>query len=400
MVAVAALAGLGCSASDTRTPSTLTRDSAGIVIVENARSGWDIDAGWTVSEEPILRIGLQDGPPEYQLYRASSAIRLADGRIVVANGGTNELRFYGPDGRHLFSGGRTGEGPGEFRDLQRVWLVSGDSLLAYDFGPTRLSVFTLDGEFVRTLSVTSPEARQILVRGPLDDGSLIATGAPLWDTVGARSGIVRDSVPYYRFDRDGNLIGILGRFPSIETYRMVTDADWRLTSPPFPRAPVAAMAGDRLIFGPADTYELQEYTADGRLVRLIRMPGIRRPVTDEDIAQFRTERLDRAEREGTRPVMERMLSEMPYPEMMPPYGGLQVDLDGSLWVADYRAGREEQPLWRVFSGDGEYLGAVAMPDGFEPFQIGSDFVLGRWIDDLEVEHIDLYRLVKNQVERG
>ncbi|MGH7480845.1 MAG: hypothetical protein ACRELV_01715, partial [Longimicrobiales bacterium] len=135
---------------------------------------------------------------------------------MVANGGTNELRFYGPDGRHLSSVGRTGEGPGEFRDLQRVWLLPGDSLLAYDFGPARLSMFTAGGEFVRVVSVTSPEGRQVLVRGRFDDGSLLAMGAPLWGAPGATSGVVRDSVPYYRFDGAGKLIGTVGWFPSVE----------------------------------------------------------------------------------------------------------------------------------------------------------------------------------------
>lgn len=394
IAALAVLTAVGCAAGDGTNPSSTMRDSAGVTIVENARPRWDADQSWRIAAQPVLRIGRLDGPPEYQLFRAWSAARLTDGRIVVANGGTNELRFYGPNGRHLFSVGRTGEGPGEFRDLQRVWVLPGDSLLAYDFGLARLSVFTPGGEFVRMLSVASPDGRQVLMRGPFDDGSLLAMGAPLWGSPGATSGVVRDSVPYYRFNRDGNLIATVGRFPSVETYRMVTDEGWRLTSLPFPRVPVAALAGDHLIFGPADTYELQVYTAAGRLERMVRLPGVRRRVGEEDIARFRTEQLERAEREGTRRRMERMLSEMPYPETMPLYEDLEVDASGNLWVADYRAAPDEESLWRVFSRDGEYLGVVAMPDGFEPFQIGSDFLLGRWVGDLDVEHIHLYRLVK------
>ncbi|MGH7481280.1 MAG: hypothetical protein ACRELV_03935, partial [Longimicrobiales bacterium] len=180
----------------------------------------------------------------------------------------------------------------------------------------------------------------------------------------------------------------------VEAYRMVTGEDWRLTSLPFPRAPVAAVAGDRFHFGPADTYEFRVYTAAGRLERVIRLRGERRRVTEADIARFRTERLERSEREGTRGRMERMLSEMPYPETMPPYADLELDATGNVWVADYRASPDEESLWRVFSPEGDYLGVFAMPDGVQPLQIGSDFLLGRHVDELDVESIHLYRLVR------
>jgi hypothetical protein len=40
------------------------------------------------------------------------------------------------------------------------------------------------------------------------------------------------------------------------------------------------------------------------------------------------------------------------------------------------------------------LGSVALPDRFRPTQIGSDFVLGVWSDDLDVQHVRMYRLDK------
>lgn len=36
-----------------------------------------------------------------------------------------------------------------------------------------------------------------------------------------------------------------------------------------------------------------------------------------------------------------------------------------------------------------------MPDGFKVLDIGSDYVLGRITDDLDVEHILLYELLKH-----
>ncbi len=393
-VAMFALLPLACAAGDEGGPARVVRDSAGVVIVENARAAWEDGGGWSVDLEPLVRIGVVEGEPEYQLFRAWSAVRMADGRIVIANGGTSELRFYDSEGRYLFSVGREGEGPGEFRDLQRVWALPGDSLLAYDFFPSKLSIFTPAGEFVRSVHVRAPDGRQVLVQGALGDGTLIVQGAPSWGAPGATSGIVRDSVPYYRFDRDGRLLDTLGWFPSTEAYRIVSGVDWTMTGRPFPRAPVRTVAPDRLVFGPADAYELLVYAPDGRLERLIRLPHVVRRVMPEDVTAFRARRLEQAEREGTRARMERILAELPYPETMPPYRNLLVDADANLWVADYRASDDEPASWRVFSEDGEYLGVVALPPGLEPLQVGPDFVLARAVDDLEVESIQVHRLVR------
>lgn len=385
---------IACSAdNEMQQPGTTTRDSAGVVIVDNTRATWQPGEEWRISVDPVLDIGIVDGPPEYQLFRARSAARSSDGRVVIANGGTNELRFYDHAGTHLYSVGRTGEGPGEFRDLQRVWLFGGDSLLAYDFAPARLSVFSPSGDYVRSVHIASPEGRQVIVRGSLNDGSLIAVGAPIWDAPGATSGIVRDSVPYYRYDSDGAFLGTLGRFPSVEVFRIITGDSWRLTGLPFPRAPVAAVARDRFYFGPADDYEFQTYTPTGQLERVVRLPHERRPVTSADRERFREERLERADREGTRPAMERMLAATPYPDVMPPYDRALVDEEGNLWLADYRPpGSDEDSSWKVFTPAGQFLGAVTVPGQFDVLQVGADFVLGYWLDELDVEHIRMYAL--------
>lgn len=396
ILSVLAVSGTGCDAAASGDAGSVVRDSAGITIVENRGAAWDASAAWTVSEDPLLDIGVASGPDEYQLYRAWSAVRRSDGTIVIANGGTNELRFFDRSGQYLFTVGRSGEGPGEFQDLQHVWLLREDSLLAYDFGPSRLSVFSPSGEYVRSLHVRAPDGRQVLVRGPLADGSLIAVGAPIWNAPGSTTGVVRDSVPYYRYDAEGVLLGGLGLFPSREVFREVTGDGWRLTGLPFPRAPLATVAGRRFHFGPADMYEIRTFTPAGDLERVIRLADGRRAVTSDDIDRFRREQLEGAEREGTRPAMERMLSEMPYPEWLPPYEQLEVDPDGNLWVADYRTAPDEDQSWKVFSRDGEWLGTVDLPPRLEVFQIGAEHVLGRWTDDLEVEHIQVYGLERPQ----
>jgi hypothetical protein len=68
---------------------------------------------------------------------------------------------------------------------------------------------------------------------------------------------------------------------------------------------------------------------------------------------------------------------------------------GNLWVQEYRMpGDNTPPRWSVFDIDGIPLGEVAYPDGFSPLDIGSDYVLGVWSDADDVEHVQLYDLIK------
>src|SRR5688500_18511880 len=91
LLVAAALA--GCSDGETAPGSTAVR--------------------WTMEERPAVEIGTGEG--EDALYRVTSAARLRDGRIAVANAGTQQVKLFGADGRHLASLGRRGGGPGEFQ---------------------------------------------------------------------------------------------------------------------------------------------------------------------------------------------------------------------------------------------------------------------------------------------
>lgn len=78
------------------------------------------------------------------------------------------------------------------------------------------------------------------------------------------------------------------------------------------------------------------------------------------------------------------------------FDALVTDDIGLLWVREHEAPGAEGPRhWIVFDADGRLLGTVQMPRRFEVFQIGPDFVLGGARDDLDIEHIRLYELVRS-----
>ena len=73
---------------------------------------------------------------------------------------------------------------------------------------------------------------------------------------------------------------------------------------------------------------------------------------------------------------------------------LVVDVEGNLWVAEYRNWGDDPRRWHVFDPDGALFGVVEMPTSFTVYQIGSDFILGSWRDESDVEHVRLFELIK------
>ncbi|HEX9893497.1 MAG TPA: hypothetical protein VGA78_06215 [Gemmatimonadales bacterium] len=51
-------------------------------------------------------------------------------------------------------------------------------------------------------------------------------------------------------------------------------------------------------------------------------------------------------------------------------------------------------IWSVFAPDGRYRGEVEFPPRFRPLDIGRDYVLGSWTDDVGAIHVQLRDLWK------
>ena len=50
--------------------------------------------------------------------------------------------------------------------------------------------------------------------------------------------------------------------------------------------------------------------------------------------------------------------------------------------------------WTIFNDTGEMLGNPSLPERFVISEVGDDYVLGVWEDELEIEHVRMYELIK------
>ena len=101
-----------------------------------------------------------------------------------------------------------------------------------------------------------------------------------------------------------------------------------------------------------------------------------------------------------------MIETMPIPETLPAHQSFIVSDNGSFWVENYTirfprgptdltdTPSDEQPSWAVFRDDGRYLGDVDTPKGAQVTHIGDDFMLAIWEDELEIQQVQMYELIK------
>jgi hypothetical protein len=397
MLSVALAAFAACGDSGSAGGGFIVRDSAGVSIAENAGDGeWGGRETWHVSKAPLVDIGVLEGAPEYQLFQVRSALRLADGRIVVAN--ASELRFFDADGTYLRTAGQQGSGPGEFEGVGLLKHYPGDSLLAYDFQLTRASVFDNNGEFGRSYRVIPPtEGGFGFAVDVFADGTLIIKSPQLFQG-GFSEGLQRRDEDHYTIATTGGFLDSVGTFPGpeqfIETARDGDNFMVSVTQPPFGRTTVLAAHGRQFCVGWSDVYEIQCHGADGTLERIIRRDLPNASVTSSALERYREQELADQEDDNARRDAQRRFSEMPVAETMPAYDDLQIDAAGHVWIRAYAWDDEAERRWAVFDPAGRLLGDVLLPPNFGVTQIGTDFVLGVWRDDLEVEHVRLYELIR------
>jgi hypothetical protein len=391
--------------------SQTVRDSAGVRIVINDRP--QLSAGaWRLRKEPMLDIGGANGKPEYELHDVMGAVQLSNGTIVIANMATANLRYYDATGRHLFSAGRQGRGPGEFQQLMGVAAIQGDTVVGSN-SHSGWEVFTSTGKYVRSIRGTEdPEGKTssqaVFPEAWLADGT--ALGSVRRDNR-APSGRTRwtDSMSLVRLDKRGSIIARLPALPLME--RAISKG--RTMAVEFGPRGMMATNRDHLYFMYGDQYTIRVMSLSGKLEQLIRRQWAPQRITDAEMKAW-TEGYTNPSREtlepgasptGIRALRLRNLETMTFSPTLPAFGGITVDTEGNIWVreayvGDYipRGGWGQVPdfptQWSVFGPTGRWLVDVTMPPRFRPMQITRDAVLGLARDDDDVEHVRLYRIDK------
>lgn len=394
----AGLMGAGCGSTDVPAVVVVSRDSAGIAIVENGPIVGDI-ARWELVDPPDISIGALEADVSFEFSQVVGAVRLDDGRIVVGDGGSKEVRYFSATGEHLISVGGPGEGPGEFRLLYTIDRLPGDTVVAGGWPIGWSSWFDADANHV--LDTRLGPYFPGLIGHYLWDGSLLmdvyergSHGNEIeWWAATGEEPTFRAAGYIARVSRDGSVADTLGAWLGPEFYKTGRiRQNLAVRAAPFARTSLAQWTRDRLYVGETGKREIQVLHFDGTVERIVRWAGSSPSVTTADRDALRDEVLSTLRRPTQRGDYERWLAEAPYPEEKPAFRALAVDPDGQMWIQHWSAFGADRDRWTVFASDGALVAIVEVPAGLRLLDVGRDAVLALWVDELDIEYIRSYRL--------
>lgn len=361
-------------------------DSAGIRILTNARPSWSQESAWAVDSAPLVVFGRGTDDSVSMLLHPIGAVRLSDGRVVVGDRGSDNLKLFLPTGAFQRSIGREGDGPGEFRYIARLLACHADSLFADDIAHHVISVVAPDGTVGRTFVLRTPEPGQPPYEISCNrQGDFLTSG---WGSMASRGEPYRPQVPVSLATPDGEVHATLGQFPGTEMMPTFGGAGPRRMG----RWLRLAMSRQFAWVAPNDNADLFAFDPAGGLRVIVRTSGIDRPVTPADLEWHRQAALDSAQTARAAAEVRRELDAMIAPRTMPPLVRLLADSDDYLWVQRYPDPGQSHGRWDIYRPDGVLLGAVTMPRALFPVEIGADYVLGLATGEDGSQWVQLHRL--------
>lgn len=368
------------------------RDSAGVLVVENELVRIPADL-WRVEDTPLLALGGIEAPESHQLFQISGATRLPDGRLAASSAGTHDVRVFNAEGDLLARYGGEGDGPEEFRDPTLMGRWGADTLVVFDATLSRISLLHPERGFLGSVPVSWSGKGFPIGRGLVGDGSiLIGGGMSFRSEEGFPTGAIRPLSTFGWVGRDGREAVLLGDLPAAEMFARANEQGFMARSLPFGRRSVTAPAPQGAWIGTGETWEVRLHALDGRLVGVARVLADPRPVTAADRARYMEDELADAASDNEARQVRGILNEMPFPSAYPPYQSLLTDAEGRLWVQDYQGPGDERPTWTVLDERGRGVARVSTPPRTRVLEVGSDYLLGRTLDAMDVESLTLWRL--------
>lgn len=355
-------------------------------------SGPDDLAIWTLDATPTLILGADERDTIAEFETVVAATRLEDGSVLVGDRGDFALKRFSADGAHLGSFGRLGSGPGEIRYLAPM-LRCGDSVYAGDIGEGhRYSVFTLRGEYVRSFHFRPPPEQSVPYRSACNAaGDFVHIG---WERFAdATGGVYRSAVPMWLSRADSGAITLLDSVPGSERWGQLHEERLVGSRPlPLGKEPVLGIGRSQVYVGSADRFEIRAYRLDGSPSIVLQRPEPPTAVTPAHVQDL-VERRVADGGESSRIAIERELGEIALPGVLPAYTHLLVDSEDLVWVRPFPPRDSSTVRWSVFAPTGALVAEVAVPTFLEVFEIGRDYLLGRYFDPNEaVPHVRVYRL--------
>jgi hypothetical protein len=265
----------------------------------------------------------------------------------------------------------------------------GDSLYVFDLALRRLSIVTLSGDFVRSLSIgdSTGGPGQVVV-GVLPDRSLVARRL-LPPSANSPQGRNAPLLEVARFSMSGVALGSIARFKGDEVFTAPYGrAGASVTRAIFARQSGVAIIDSTVLLLSSDSDSILRLTASGIELGRLSVPDMRRDrVRPSDMARARE--LFVPSRPSEFPYAA-LFDAQPPPTEFPVvgWGGkreiepLRGSFDGTAWLLRYGGVRASSSTWFRYSARGVLLDSLTMPqESLILDAIGGTVLVGTVDDD-------------------
>jgi hypothetical protein len=309
-----------------------------------------------------LSIGEAEGDENYMFGNRIVFNTDDEGNFYVADYDNNRILKYDPEGKHLLTFGREGQGPGEFRALSEPRFDKDKNLYTTDSMNQRISFFDQDGNYLRQIRMQDRYFNLFI-------NSKDFFISNKW-VMSQQTSLQRQTTTYGLFDGNFNLLAELYK-DEIEI-PMPTGTDestiieylakiWGRTA--FRPAVRFILADNDFIYlGRPEKYEISIYSPEGKLLKQINRDCDPIPVSDKDKEDF-IERMSESMSQYpmfTEDLMKKASQEVKFPKYKPAYQGFTLMENGWL-VVIVDSVEDEYTLLDIFDQDGKYIAHFKTP---------------------------------------
>lgn len=364
-----------------------------------------IQVTWTLEERTV--IGSVDDP-DHALTTVSHAVIGAGGRVFIAQPVETVIRVFDGAGRPAGTIGRRGRGPGEFLSIRSIGML-GDTLYVADQVMRRVSFFTHDGTFIRSMSLASQLAFQGRTSVPPAVPLILLADRTALVKPGIRASAMTGGpidVPWLYVDSTGRVIRTLAleRIPD-PTVEIRSGGEQFFGARPFADQPLYApmMDGTGIVVVERPAGE----TADVAIftIRKIGLAGdtvfdrefsyrpsrMSNALVAEAVDAIAARLADRPTQPSRREIERALQGAGAIPRMLPPVTDVVTGIDGTIWIRR-EATTATQADWLVLDSGGDAIGTVEIPSAHRLLNITADAVVTTFEDSLDVPYLTLYRI--------
>ena len=198
-------------------------------------------------------------------------------------------------------------------------------------------------------------------------------------------------------DMVGAIVGELATANMLDDTIVIFLSDHGMSVPFAPRSAVAlGLAPYVIAIGSPTAWEVTFHTSDGQLQRIVRA-SIPRTVVTRAMVEAGLPDLPETARGLGLPVgrVEAMFRQLPIPDSLPAIRDLNWDQNGNLWVGRRTEEGSVVTMYDVFDQQGLWLSSVRAPAAIDRVhEVGQDYILATWTDDLDVPYVRMYRIRK------